>query len=54
MLIVDINGNNMMSFGKSGTKYGEFNFPLDIIVDESQLYVSDGKNYRIQVFSIVK
>ena len=54
VLIVDINGNNMMSFGKSGTKYGEFNFPLDIIVDESQLYVSDGKNYRIQVFSIVK
>ena len=54
VLIVDINGNNVMSFGKSGTKYGEFNFPLDIIVDGSQLYVSDAKNYRIQVFSIVK
>ena len=53
VIIVDINGNDIMSFGKSGTKYGEFNFPLDVIVDGNKLYISDGKNYRIQVFSIV-
>ena len=54
IIITDINGTKIMDVGKFGNKYGEFNHPLDIIVDENKIYVSDAKNYRIQIFELYK
>ena len=54
IIITDINGTKIMDVGKFGNKYGEFNYPLDIIVDENKIYVSDAKNYRIQIFELYK
>ena len=45
-------GNPVKSFGKRGTKDGEFQNPLSVCVDEKgRVIVADCKNNRIQVLS---
>ena len=45
-------GNPVKSFGKRGTKDGEFHNPLSVCVDEEgRVIVADYKNNRIQVLS---
>ena len=36
--------------GKKGKLNGEFNYPNGICVDDNNIYVSDFKNHRIQIF----
>jgi DNA-binding beta-propeller fold protein YncE len=47
-----LTGEALFSFGRRGTKEGEFNFPTSLTFDrEARLYVNDSLNYRIQVFN---
>ena len=52
--ILDLEGNLILEFGKFGSKYGEFNSPMKVIVDGNKIYVSDAYNYRIQVFEFIR
>ena len=49
----DKNGEYIASWGKKGSKPGEFNFPHSMVVDENDiLYVTDRENGRVQLFSV--
>ena len=50
--IFDLDGVMMSEFGNYGERYGEFNGPRGITVNEGKIYVSDPYNYRIQVFTM--
>jgi DNA-binding beta-propeller fold protein YncE len=51
ILIFDLKGNFLSSFGSRGKGDGEFNYPTSISVDnEGKVYVVDTLNFRIQVF----
>ena len=39
-------------FGRKGSGDGEFNYPIDVVAEKGELYVSDYNNHRIQVFSM--
>ncbi len=44
-------GRHLKTIGKRGSYPGEFNYPLDVEVDqEGNLYVLDAMNFRVQVF----
>ena len=46
-------GNFVKSFGKRGTRDGEFQSPLGVCVDdEGRVIVADYRNYRVQVLSL--
>ena len=42
----------MRRFGRKGSGDGEFNYPIDVVAEKGELYVSDHNNHRIQVFSM--
>lgn len=45
-------GSFIFEFGKRGAQVGEFNYPTQLCIDESEkIYVSDTLNYRVQMFS---
>jgi DNA-binding beta-propeller fold protein YncE len=45
-------GTFLYSFGRKGTKNGEFQFPLGIgIGDSGKVYIADSGNQRVQVFT---
>lgn len=47
-----VTGEHLRDIGSRGEAKGEFNLPRDITVDsEGRLYVVDGGNFRVQVFS---
>jgi tripartite motif-containing protein 71 len=49
------NGELITSWGTKGTGDGQFKRPEDIVVDQSgNVFISDTRNSRIQVFAIVK
>jgi len=51
--VFDDRGNELMSFGKTGGRPGEFMFPTGISIDKkNRLYVADQGNNRIQVYQI--
>ena len=39
-------------FGIGGSRNGEFNYPIDVVAEKGELYISDYNNHRIQVFSM--
>src|SRR5690606_12058655 len=43
-------GTFVSSFGYSGSRPGEFNFPHHVAFFEGRLYVSDRENHRVQIF----
>ncbi|GBE06701.1 serine/threonine-protein kinase PknD [bacterium BMS3Abin10] len=44
-------GQYLFQFGKRGPEDGEFNFPINIFIDnEGKVYVSDSMNFRVQMF----
>ncbi|RHW37347.1 6-bladed beta-propeller [Neobacillus notoginsengisoli] len=50
--VFDQSGNNVMLFGKSGSKEGEFQFPYGIAGDkEENIYVADLYNGNISIFN---
>ena len=45
-------GKFIRTWGRAGSEHEEFNFPTGIAVSASDLvYVADGSNHRIQVFT---
>lgn len=51
--VFDDRGNELISFGKTGGRPGEFMFPAGISIDEkNRLYVADQGNNRIHVYQI--
>ena len=52
IVVFDLDGNHLYSFGSSGVGDGEFNTPTSITLERTNLFVADSLNYRIQVFDI--
>jgi DNA-binding beta-propeller fold protein YncE len=51
VLIFDLRGKFVSSFGKRGTASGEFNYPTHLATDrKGNIYVTDSMNSRVQVF----
>ncbi len=45
-------GQHLFDIGKRGSGPGEFNLPRDVAIGkDGQIYVTDGGNFRVQVFS---
>jgi DNA-binding beta-propeller fold protein YncE/tetratricopeptide (TPR) repeat protein len=52
VLVLDMTGKTVLTWGTKGSKPGQFKRPSGIAVDEQgRVYVSDTGNHRIQVFS---
>jgi DNA-binding beta-propeller fold protein YncE len=54
ILVYDLaTGKHLFDIGKRGTDKGEFNLPRDVAFspDGSKMYVVDGGNFRVQVFT---
>ena len=50
--IFDPKGKLISSFGRNGSKNGEFMFPLGINIDRSgKVYIADSGNHRVQIFT---
>lgn len=44
-------GSFLFSFGKNGTRNGEFNYPTNIFAGKDKfLYITDSMNFRVQIF----
>lgn len=51
--ILTLQGKLIRSFGGLGSLEGQFNYPMDVFVDESgDIYVTDSMNYRVQIFDM--
>ena len=51
VFVYSLKGEKLQEWGRRGNKSGEFNFPLDVAIDENgDVYVLDALNFRIQVF----
>lgn len=49
--VFDLDGKKLFSFGKAGTREGEFNNPTHIAIDAAgDVYVMDTLNFRVQIF----
>ncbi|MFQ5442676.1 MAG: 6-bladed beta-propeller [Thermodesulfobacteriota bacterium] len=49
--VFDLKGKSKKTFGFLGAKPGQFNYPVDIFIDqEGEIYITDTMNYRIQIF----
>ena len=45
-----LNGQFVSQFGSEGTNEGQFNVPCGLVLSQSELFVCDCNNHRIQVF----
>ena len=53
VIVIDCrNLQEIRRFGRKGSGNGEFKWPIDVVAEEGELYVSDYHNNRIQVFSM--
>jgi len=51
VVIFDLSGTKIASFGKRGGDDGEFNYPTHVTIDTSgDVYVMDTLNFRVQIF----
>jgi DNA-binding beta-propeller fold protein YncE len=51
VLVLDLNGKTLFTWGTKGDKPGQFRAPAGIAIDEKgRVYVADTENHRIQVF----
>ena len=41
----------ILTFGSFGSNSGQFSYPLRIAVDDTQIYVADTLNHRVQIFT---
>lgn len=52
IVVTDLEGKHLFSFGKKGSGDGEFNFPASVALDsEGRIVVVDSRNARIQRFT---
>ena len=53
VIVLDyMNLQEIRRFGRKGSGNGEFDFPIDVVAEKGELYVTDRGNRRIQVFSM--
>ena len=53
VIVLDsMNLQEIRRFGHKGNGNGEFNYPVDVVAENGELYVNDYHNHRIQVFSM--
>jgi len=51
VLVYDLKGKLMFTFGGRGTETARLNFPTNIAIDrEGRVYISDAMNFRVQIF----
>ena len=51
VLVYDLKGKLMFTFGGRGTEKARLNFPTNIAIDrEGRVYISDAMNFRVQIF----
>lgn len=51
VLVLNLNGDLLFSFGGQGTAPGKFNLPLNVALDATgDVYVLDSGNFRVQMF----
>ncbi len=51
VVIVDLHGTILGSFGEAGSEPGQFNYPTNIArSSDGRLYVTDTMNFRVQIF----
>lgn len=51
IVLFDLAGKTLGSFGNRGTRDGEFNYPTHLALDEAgDIYVMDSLNFRVQIF----
>ncbi len=50
--IFDLDGNFVKKFGQYGDHYGEFKYPVYTVTDGKKIFVSDVRNFRIQIFNV--
>jgi DNA-binding beta-propeller fold protein YncE len=51
ILLLDLQGKVLGTFGTRGTQPGQFNFPTELLLHGGELLVVDAMNFRIQTFS---
>lgn len=52
IIVYNLQGKVLFSFGEKGQKAGQFNYPVGIFAGkDKRIYVADSGNHRIQVFS---
>ena len=53
IVVVNVEGSLLFTFGKSGDNQGEFNYPMGIdISKDGRVFIADTGNHRIQVFTM--
>ena len=51
VLVYDLKGKLMFTFGGRGAEQARLNFPTNIAIDrEGRVYISDAMNFRVQIF----
>ena len=52
VVVYDLQGRLLTSFGSKGSEPGQFSYPVGIdAADDNRVYVADSGNHRIQIFS---
>jgi len=51
VLVLDLEGNALMTIGRRGAGPGEFNYPTSLALVGGELYVVDAMNFRVQVLA---
>ncbi len=52
IVVFDLDGNHLFSFGGSGDANGQFDFPTSVTRERTGLFVVDSHNRRVQVFDV--
>lgn len=52
VLVLDLKGRVLRSFGKRGAGPGEFNYPVAVAFRQDHLYVVDAMNFRVQILNL--
>lgn len=52
IFVLDLEGRILRTFGKRGSKPGEFNYPVAVAIRQDRLYVVDAMNFRVQILNL--
>lgn len=49
--VYDLDGKRITQFGVRGFGPGQFNYPNNVVVDDTRIYVTDRENHQVQVWT---
>jgi DNA-binding beta-propeller fold protein YncE len=52
IVVTDLQGHDILRFGRSGEGAGEFNAPTQLCLSAGRVYVTDALNARVQFFGL--